>query len=85
MPNILNRGKVKVPAPDTDKLYICLMSYIGETGHKTGDKLSGSHPAVRAKPVLWAREGLDDEQIQALLLERFGPEAVPLKRAETVR
>ena len=58
--------------PNTNPVYVCLMSYQGPQGlHRQGERLRSDHPAVKATPTFWVEDGLDDQEMLAALRERF--------------
>ena len=57
---------------DPDRLYVCLIGHVQKAGSfPTGEKLRGSHPAVKAHPELFMEDGLSDAEQQAIWAERF--------------
>jgi hypothetical protein len=66
----------KIPPPTAATIYVCLQSYATAEGtFQTGMRLRGSHRGVMASPQSWVADGLDDQQMHALRIERFGPVA----------
>lgn len=68
----------RIPKPDPDRVYVAVMSYACEHGAAWGKgaRLRGSSSEVMAHRTMWAEDGLDDAERQAIARQRFGEDAV---------
>lgn len=68
----------KIPAA---AIGVCIMGFASdEHAVKAGARLRGNHPAVLSHPVYFVQDGLSDDEMRAVLNERFPGAPVGMKQ-----